>query len=163
MADEQKTDAARLASGQTDKNVKCSFCGNETVCEPCMAEQSKSASFEHMCYDCYQKMGGAVPESVRDHTHICIPPERVQENFERFMNEMTGRAFLELWNAEKKNLKSMSRQELAQASFFEGARFMFHFMQRMQQPPEPPSSGGGQPAAGSQPPETGNRKPETKE
>jgi hypothetical protein len=88
---------------------------------------------------------------VKDKTHVCITPEKLQENFQRFMDEMTGRAFMELWDSEKKNLKSMSRQELAQSAFFEGARFMFNFMQRMsaEQP------GGQQPATGTQNPETG--------
>ena len=112
-------------------NVKCSFCGNDDWCDNCSKEPSKLASFEHSCYDCYQKMGGQFPENVKDKTHLCIPPEKVQENFERFLSEMTYRAFTDLWDAEKKKLKEMSRQELSQASFFEGARFMFGFMQKM--------------------------------
>lgn len=128
---------------QSDKNVKCSFCGNDTFCEQCKADMSKSADFEHMCYDCNQKMGGAVPENVKDKTHVCIPPEKLQENFERFMNDMTARAFMQLWESEKKKLKEMSRQELAQAAFFEGASFMWHMVQRMQQPPQEPVQGQG--------------------
>ncbi len=121
---------------QEDKNVKCSFCGNDAYCDACKKDPASAAKFEHMCYDCYQRMGGQLPENVKDKTHICIPPEKLQENFERFLNEMTGRAFDDLWSAEKKKLKEMSRQELAQASFFEGARFMFGLMQRMSQEPE---------------------------
>jgi len=132
---------------QADKNVKCSFCGNDTYCEQCSADMAKSAEFEHMCYDCNQKMGGVVPENVRDKTHVCIPPEKLQENFEKFMNDMTARAFMQLWEAEKKKLKEMSRQELAQASFFEGASFMWHMVQRMQQPPQEPPAQGGEQAA----------------
>jgi hypothetical protein len=51
----------------------------------------------------------------------------------------------------EKRLKEMSKQELAQAAFFEGASFMWHFMQRMSQE---------QQAAGSQKaePDTGNKK-----
>jgi hypothetical protein len=130
--------------GQAENNVKCSFCGDDTFCEQCSIDASKSGDFEHMCYGCHQKMGGVVPENVRDKTHICIPPEKMQENFERFMNDMTARAFMQLWDAEKKKLKEMSRQELAQAAFFEGASFMWHFVQRMQQPPQAPPEGGAQ-------------------
>ncbi|MCI0503630.1 hypothetical protein L0Y65_02855 [Candidatus Micrarchaeota archaeon] len=151
MANEQEP--GNSAEG-AEKNVKCSFCGNDTFCEQCKAEPAKVASFEHMCYECHQRMGGVVPENVKDKTHICIPPEKLQENFERFMSEMTYRAFSELWEAEKKKLKEMSRQELAQAAFFEGASFMWHFVQRMQQPPaQPPASGSQQPAAGGPQPE----------
>jgi hypothetical protein len=135
----------------TEKNVKCSFCGDDTLCEPCMLEPEKAGSFEHMCYDCHQKMGGVVPENVRDKTHICIPPEKLQENFEKFMNDVTHRAFLQLWESEKKKLKELSRQELAQASFFEGASFMWHFVQRMnQQPPAGQDAGGPGAAQGGQ-------------
>jgi hypothetical protein len=137
------------------ENVKCSFCGNETSCEQCGKDPPQG--IEHMCYDCYQKMGGKIPENVKDKTHLCIPPEKLQENFERFMNEVTYRAFNDLWNAEKKNLKELSRQELAQAAFFEGARFMLGFVQRMsQEPQQPPASGKQPPASGSQP-ATGNK------
>ncbi len=132
---------------QADKNVKCSFCGNDTYCEQCSADMSKSSEFEHMCFECNQKMGGVVPENVRDKTHVCIPPEKLQENFEKFMNDMTARAFMQLWEAEKKKLKEMSRQELAQASFFEGASFMWHMVQRMQQPPQEPPAKGAEQAA----------------
>ncbi len=133
-------------AAQPEKNVKCSFCGDDTSCGQCMESPEKAGDFEHMCYDCHQKMGGVVPENVRAKTHVCIPPERMQENFERFMNEMTARAFMQLWDAEKKKLKEMSRQELAQAAFFEGASFMWHFVQRMQQPP--PEAGGKAPEGG---------------
>jgi hypothetical protein len=128
------------AKDQPERNVKCSFCGNDAFCDQCKALPEKAPDFEHMCYECYQRMGGVVPENVKDKTHVCIPPEKLQENFERFMSDVTSRAFSELWEAEKKKLKEMSRQELAQAAFFEGASFMWHFMQRMQQPPEPPQS-----------------------
>lgn len=123
-------------------NVKCSFCGNDTFCDACKKDPQAGAGKEHSCYDCYQKMNGQLPENVRENTHICIPPEKLQENFERFMSDMTFRAFMDLWNSEKKRLKEMSRQELAQASFFEGARFMFGLINRMSQ--EPPAQGGEQ-------------------
>lgn len=114
-----------------EKNVKCSFCGDDAFCNICKAGPEKISGFEHMCYECYQRMGGQVPENIKGRTHICVLPDKLQEDFERFMNEVTQQAFMELWNAEKKNLKSMSRQELAQSVFFEGARFMFHFMRHI--------------------------------
>ena len=116
---------------QSENNVKCSFCGNDTFCDQCQIDPTKGTEKEHMCYDCYQGMNGVLPENVKDKTHVCIPPEKVAESFQSFINDMTARAFMELWNAEKKKLKELSRQELAQTSFFEGARFMFDFMQRM--------------------------------
>ncbi len=135
MAELSEEEVAAKANEETN-NVKCSFCGNETSCDACRREPEKAKDFEHACYDCYQKMGGNLPENVRDKTHVCVPPEKMQENFERFLNDMTQRAFMDLWNSEKKRLKDMSRQELSQASFFEGARFMFGLMQRMSQEPQ---------------------------
>jgi hypothetical protein len=127
-------------------NMKCSFCGNDTFCDACKADPSSGSGKEHCCFDCYQKMGGSLPENVKEKTHVCIPPEKLQENFERFMSEMTYRAFMDLWNTDKKKLKEMSRQELAQVSFFEGARFMFGLVQKMSQ--ESPPEGRGPPSAG---------------
>jgi len=134
-------------AGQPENNVKCSFCGDDTFCEQCRAAPEKAGEFEHMCYDCHQKMGGVVPENIRDRTHICIPPEKLQENFERFMNDVTGRAFMQLWETEKKKLKELSRQELAQAAFFEGASFMWQFVQRMNQQPPQGNQQGQEPEA----------------
>ena len=115
-----------------EDNVKCSFCGNDSFCDQCKADPSKAAGFEHMCYDCFQRMGGVIPENVKEKTHVCISEQKMQESFEKFMDQMTGRAFAELWNSEKKKLKDLSKQELAEAVFFEGARFMFNFVSRMQ-------------------------------
>lgn len=112
--------------------MKCSFCGNDTSCDRCKAEPSSGAGSEHICYECYQKMGGQLPENLKDRTHICISQEQMSQNFERFLNDTTERAFGELWVAEKKKLKEMSRQELSKASFFEGARFMFSLMQHLE-------------------------------
>ncbi|VVC03760.1 Uncharacterised protein [Candidatus Bilamarchaeum dharawalense] len=114
-----------------NNNVKCSFCGNDTFCDQCQTDSAKGTNMEHVCYDCYQGMNGVLPDNVKDKTHVCIPPEKIAESFQQFINDVTARAFMELWNAEKKKLKEMSRQDLAQTSFFEGARFMFDFMQRM--------------------------------
>jgi len=111
--------------------VACSFCGNDTFCDPCKMNPVLWKGVEHICYDCYLGLGGNIPEKVKENIHVCIPPEQFQVNFERFMNENTQRAFFGLWNNQKKRLKEMSKQELAQATFFEGARFMFAFMQQM--------------------------------
>ncbi|HSB46676.1 MAG TPA: hypothetical protein VLD37_01580 [Candidatus Bilamarchaeum sp.] len=153
MADMTEEEVSKKVKDEMN-NVKCSFCGNDTFCDACKADAASGSGKEHCCYDCYQKMGGALPENVKDKTHVCIPPEKLQENFERFMSEMTFRAFMDLWNAEKKKLKEMSRQELAQVSFFEGARFMFGLVQRMSQ--EQPQ-GGQPPASGTEPPASGNQ------
>ena len=128
---------------KTENNVKCSFCGNETFCEQCAKDPSMIEKFEHICYDCYQRMGSQIPPEIQEKTHTCIPPEKAAEEFGKFLDGMTGRAFDELWNQEKKKLREMSKQDLAQASFFEGARFMFQMMQKLQQPEEGEAEAGG--------------------
>jgi len=112
---------------ETQNNVKCSYCGNDTFCDSCQKAPDNTA--EHMCFECYQQMGGQMPQDKK--VHLCIPPEKMVELYERFLDDNTGHAFEELWNAEKKKLKEMSKQEIAQACFFEGARFMYAFMQKM--------------------------------
>ncbi|MEW6749197.1 MAG: hypothetical protein AB1295_05820 [Candidatus Micrarchaeota archaeon] len=156
--EEQVTEEVKEAAKERS-NVKCSFCGNDAFCGSCADNPDKAGDSEHMCYDCYQRMG-EVPENVRDKTHVCMAPEQIDENFRRFMDEVTHRAFQDLWDSKKKELKEMSRQELALTSFFEGASFMFQLMQRMsQQPPAgsgPPASGTPPSASGSEDGETGN-------
>ena len=117
----------------TETNVKCSFCGNDTICEPCKKQPENLARFEHMCYECYVNVGTETSIEVKEKTHFCIPQEKLNEQFERFLDDTTHKAFIELWTGEKKKLKELSKQELAQTAFFEGARFMFHLMQRMSQ------------------------------
>ena len=124
QAEEQKPE-------EPQQNVKCSFCGNDAFCSSCVKDPEHMDDFEHMCYDCYMKMGENVPENVREKTHVIIPPDKMAEQFQKFLDQMTGRAFSELWAEEKAKLREMSKQELAQIMYFEGARFMFDFMQRM--------------------------------
>ena len=112
-------------------NALCYVCGKSILCEPCKFEPQGMQSFEHICFDCYQKAGGQ-PKAEKE-IHVCLPPEKMAEEFQKFMDEMTFRAFSEMWDEDKKKLRELSKQELAEASFFEGARFMFAFMQRMSQ------------------------------
>lgn len=129
----EQNDTSKTAEKNEERsnNVKCSFCGNDALCSSCAKDPDNSQNFEHMCFECYTKMGEDVPENVREKTHVIIPPEKMAEQFQKFLDQMTGRAFEDLWVQEKAKLREMSKQELAQASFFEGARFMFDFMQRM--------------------------------
>lgn len=125
---------------EIQNNAKCSYCGNDTFCDSCLKAPDKDA--EHMCFECYQQMGGQMPADKK--VHLCIPPEKMAELFQRYLDNNVGQAFEELWNAEKKKLKEMSKQEIAQACFFEGARFMYAFMQNMsaEQKPEGAEAGG---------------------
>ena len=123
-------------TAKTESNVKCSFCGNDTFCGVCKKDPSGTEKFEHICYDCYVGMGSQISPEIQEKTHTCIPPEKAAEEFGKFLDGMTGRAFEELWAREKKTLRDMSKQDLAQASFFEGARFMFQLTQRLNENPE---------------------------
>lgn len=123
---------------KTDSNAKCSFCGNDAFCDNC--SKAADASAEHMCYDCYQQMSGQMPEGRK--IHVCIPPDKMADMYQKFLDDVTGRAFEELWNSEKKKIRELSKQEIAQACFFEGARFMNSFMQRMQSEAQEEKEGG---------------------
>lgn len=112
---------------ETAGGVLCSYCGNDASCEDCRKAADKSA--EHMCFDCYQAKGGQVPQDRK--VHVCIPPEKMAEMYQHFLDDVTARAFDELWNSEKKKIRELSKQEVAQACFFEGSRFMYSFLQRM--------------------------------
>jgi hypothetical protein len=118
--------------GKKEKpNVLCSYCGNDTECMDCRRQPGKENDFEHICFDCYQNNKGEIAPEKKEKTHVCIPPQKIAEAYERFLEDTTKHAFSELWEAEKKKMRELSKQELAEASFFEGARFMYSFMQRM--------------------------------
>lgn len=116
----------------TEKNIKCSSCGNSDYCERCAAGPAEGA--EHLCFECYKKQGKDVKDPEK--MHVCIPPEELSKAYDQFLADVTERAFTELWNTEKKKLKELSKQEIAKTSFFEGARFMIEFMRRMSQEQE---------------------------
>jgi hypothetical protein len=115
-------------------NVRCSYCGNDTLCGDCQRQPGKENDFEHICFECYQNNKGEIAPEKKEKTHVCIPPEKLAEAYERFLEDTTRRAFSELWEQEKKKMRELSKQELAEAAFFEGARFMYAFMQRMAGP-----------------------------
>jgi hypothetical protein len=126
-------------------NVRCSYCGNDTLCVDCQRLPGKENDFEHICFECYQSKKGEIAPEKKEKTHVCIPPEKLAEAYERFLEDTTKNAFNELWEAEKKKMRELSKQELAEAAFFEGARFMYAFMQRMasQQEQVVPDTGEG--------------------
>ncbi|MBD3210116.1 hypothetical protein GF318_01925 [Candidatus Micrarchaeota archaeon] len=111
-----------------EENVKCDFCGKGTYCETCGKSPESKGEFRHMCFECFQKEGGKVED--KDKTHVCIPPEEVSKAYERFIGDVTQKAFSDLWGSEKKRLKELSKQEIARTCFFEGAGFMLEFMKR---------------------------------
>ncbi len=108
-------------------NVKCSACGSDVFCEQC---EKEAGDFKHLCLECYRK---GVQSEEREKTHLCIPPEKLAEEYERFLGQMTQSAFSDMWDEEKKKLKGLSKQKLAQTCFFEGARFMLALMRKMSQ------------------------------
>jgi len=108
-------------------NVKCSNCGKDVLCEQCAKEPG---DFKHLCLDCFRS--GVQPED-KEKTHLVVPPEKLAEEYDKFLSQMVGGAFDDMWNHEKKRLKELSKQELAQTSFFEGARFMLALMRKMSQ------------------------------
>ncbi|MBU0532563.1 hypothetical protein KKB44_03650 [Candidatus Micrarchaeota archaeon] len=108
--------------------MKCSLCNNETTCEECKKE--KKEDFKHICFECYKKKEGKVDT---EKTHVCIPPEELSKAYDRFIGDTINHAFNDLWDAEKKKLKELSKQDLARTSFFEGANFMLEFMRRISQ------------------------------
>jgi hypothetical protein len=118
-------------AGQEKPNVRCSYCGNDTECMDCQRQPGKENDFEHICFDCYQNNKGEIAPEKKEKTHVCIPQQKIAEAYERFLEDTTKRAFNELWEAEKKKMRELSKQELAEATFFEGARFMYSFMQKM--------------------------------
>lgn len=115
-----------------ENNVKCENCGKDILCEQCAKEPG---DFKHLCLECYQK--GVLPKD-KEKTHLVVPPEKLAEEYDRFLSQMVGGAFDDMWANEKKKLKEQSKQEIAQTCFFEGARFMLVLMRKMSQESQAP-------------------------
>jgi hypothetical protein len=120
-----------MEAKEKDTNVRCNYCGNDTLCAECQRVPGKENESEHICFDCYQNNKGELAPEKKDKTHICIPPEKLAQAYEKFLDDTTRRAFQDLWEGEKKKMRELSKQDLAEAAFFEGARFMYSFMQKM--------------------------------
>jgi hypothetical protein len=85
-------------------NVRCSYCGNDTLCVDCQQQPGKEENFEHICFDCYQNNKGEISPEKKEKTHICIPPEKLAQAYERFLEDTTKRAFQEMWEQDKKKI-----------------------------------------------------------
>jgi hypothetical protein len=114
----------------TEKNVRCNICGIELPCEQCRDEPEKFEGFAHLCYSCYKK-GAEIPD--KEKAHLCIPEDKLNEEYQKFLGEMAASTYLDMWESEKKRLKDLSRKELGQTCFLEGASFMLQLMRKMSQ------------------------------
>lgn len=59
--------------------------------------------------------------------------------FQKLMTNAVAKGFEQFWSQGKSKLKSSSKRELAEESFFQGAQFMLQIMQQM----NPPAEKGG--------------------
>jgi hypothetical protein len=96
--------------------VACSFCGKEIDCPESMNEPMR----KHMCFECFQK-GDDLPENFHK-MHIEIPSNKTAEILPQIIaNQLIEILFQQLWNDLKQELKPLSKKELAERMFGEGA------------------------------------------
>ncbi|MBI5046427.1 hypothetical protein HZC07_01720 [Candidatus Micrarchaeota archaeon] len=113
------------AGSVVEKKLPCSSCKKEITCPEHMMTAER-----YLCYDCFKQTKSQLSEDQLQKTYVDVPANN-PEAFQGFIEGMVGDAFIDIWSKEKDNLKELSKKELAQALFFEGAFFMFNFMQAM--------------------------------
>ncbi|MBI2449501.1 hypothetical protein HYV49_04355 [Candidatus Pacearchaeota archaeon] len=115
---------------EEEKIVKasCSFCGKEIECPEKMLKVDK-----HMCYECYKNPPVEISEKELSKIHIDIPINKLNEMFyDAVATQMKEIAFPKIWQERKSELKEISKKELAELMFLEGAMagagFLFETM-----------------------------------
>ena len=98
--------------------VNCSFCGKEIECPEDMLESSE----KHMCFECFQNMDRKEMPRDLSKVHVDIPMNKVDEIIpEEMTNSLIEEVFPDVWQERKKELKEMSKKEIAEEMFGEGA------------------------------------------
>ncbi len=98
--------------------VNCSFCGKEIECPEDMLQKSK----KHMCYDCFKNAKELVKEEELKEIHVDIPVNEMNEFVsEHLTNSLVEEIFPNVWKERKKELKEMSKKDLAEGMFRIGA------------------------------------------
>ncbi len=98
--------------------VNCSFCGKEIECPEDMLEKSE----KHMCFECFQSVNrNKLPRDLSK-VHVDIPMDKLNEVIpEEMTNAVVKEAFPDVWQERKKELKEISKKEIAKEMFGEGA------------------------------------------
>ena len=100
--------------------VNCSFCGKEIDCPENMLKSKK-----HACYDCFKKIGDEIPARELGKIHVDFDMEKFGEDMPSLLAEnTTAVTFPEIWKNHKKEIKNMSKKEMAEEMFFRGAETM---------------------------------------
>ena len=109
--------------------VNCDFCGKEMECPKNMLEKAK----KHMCHECFfERLNNGNDEPLKD-VHVDFPTnELVPELANEMTNEMVEEMFPKVWEKGKKELKEMSKKELACEMFGAGAYIALSNMLEMQ-------------------------------
>ena len=97
-------------------NVNCSYCGAEMDCPQDMLAESE----KHMCFACFQQQDLTKIDPAK--VNIEIPNDKMDEVIpEVFVNSIMQEAFPEVWQGKKEELKELSKKEIAEMMFSEGA------------------------------------------
>ena len=95
--------------------VNCSYCGKEIECPKEMLDKVE----KHACIDCFKNL----PKDKNNKTkiHVDIPMKEAIENIAgEFASKQSREGFPEIWANHKKEMKNMSKKELAEKMFYEG-------------------------------------------
>ncbi len=107
-------------------NSVCDLCKSNVFCATCEPGPVKDAT--NVCLNCYQTQDPRRPE-LKD-AHPAFPAEQADDQVQHFIRNVAHNAFADLWETHKKELKDLSKQEIARVCFIEGAHFMHQFLKQ---------------------------------
>lgn len=111
-------------------HVDCSFCGKGMECPKSMMSKAK----QHMCQICFQaRVDSGKGEELKD-VHVDYPVgDMITETASRMVNDMIKDVFPKIWDSRKKELKELTKKELAKEMLGAGAFIALSTILKLQQ------------------------------
>lgn len=98
--------------------VKCSFCGKEIECPEDMLKEVE----KHACADCFRNIRDNLPEEEIKKLHVDMPLEELNDDMaEGIADKLVEDEFSSVWQDSKNDFKEMSKKEVAEEMFWQGA------------------------------------------
>src|SRR3989338_7354989 len=102
--------------------VNCSFCAKEIKCPKDMLQKSK-----YICYACFTNT--ELPDEKLEDVYVDIPRDEMEEFIpEAMTRSLLSAVFPDIWKERKQDIKALSKKDLAEEMFGEGAYHAFHMI-----------------------------------
>lgn len=98
--------------------INCSFCSKEIECPEDMLDKVE----KHACFDCFDKLEENMSDEEIEKIHVDIPQDKFNETIaDKIVSHMMKGFFPTFWQKNKEDFKELSKKEIAETMFEEGA------------------------------------------